>query len=374
MTQTSKSKPAVPATSMAVDRAQNEDRSIKAILIATPVVAMIVLLLNQLFNAGQALSILGRPSFAIYITPIAMLVVFAVFMWRYLTEFYPKGNSADMYKRRLAVVADGISLGLVYMIVAGAITIWLERIFSNSFVGLKLDQYTSSLLIGVVIGIVTYSIIRLTRNISSKQIINVLALFLIGGVIVSMLTTKEPAWWEANFSTLGQATQEFTASYYIFNLTLILSGFALVVLARQVISDAKEVFTGGESGSKNKLRTVYVFMVVASLGLAGVGLFPYTPDTYKAFMHVLSAGLVAISFGVLIGLLRWLLPDASKSFLAISYIILASLVGSYILYARIGYLGLTAFELGCFAICFSWLYLFTQQVVNSKEYNKSERG
>ncbi len=374
MAQVKKSKLATPAGGTVVSKAQNEDRSIQAILIATPVVAMFVLVLNQLFNAGQALSILGRPSFAVYITPIAMALVFAVFMWRYLTSFYPKGNDTDVYKRRLTVVVDGISLGLVYMIVAGAITIWLERIFNNSFVGLRLDQYTSSLLIGLTIGIVAYTIIRLTRNISSKQTINVVALFLVGGVIVSMLTTKEPTWWEANFSTLGQATQQSTASYYIFNLTLILSGFALVVLARQVIADAKEVFVAGKNGSKNKLRTVYIFMIVASLGLAGVGLFPYTPNSYKAFMHVFSAGLVAISFGVLIGLLRWLLPSASKSFLTISYIILASLVGSYVLYARIGYLSLTAFELSCFAICFSWLYLFTQQVVNSKEYNKSERG
>lgn len=374
MAQSKTSKPVVHTNGATMDKVQNEDRSIRAILIATPVVAIIVLLLNQLFNDGRPLSILGRPSFAAYITPIAMLVVFAVFIHRYLTEYYPRGSSSDMYKRRLAVTADGISLGLVYMIVAGAITIWLERIFSNSFIGLKLDQYTSSMLIGLVVGIVAYSIIRITRHISSKQTINVLALFLVGGVIVSMLTTEEPSWWEANFSTLGQATQQFTASYYIFNLTLILSGFALVVLARQVIADAKEVFVGGPNGSKNKLRTVYVFMVIASLGLAGVGLFPYTPDSYKAFMHVFSAGLVAVSFGVLIGLLRWLLPSASKSFLAISYIILGSLVGSYILFTRVGYLGLTAFELGCFAICFSWLYLFTQQVVNTKEYNGTKRG
>ncbi len=374
MAQMTKSKPVLVNKKPTVSREQNEDRSIKALLIATPVVAMIVLFLNQIFNAGRALSILGRPSFAVYITPMAMLVVLAVFMWRYLSEFYPRGNQADIYKRRWAVVADGISLGLVYMIVAGAITIWLERIFNSSFVGLKLDQYTASVLIGLAIGIVAYSIIRLTRNISSKQTINVLALFLVGGVIVSMLTTKEPSWWEANFSTLGQATQRFTASYYVFNLTLILSGFALVVLARQVIADAKDVFRDSKAGSKHKLRTIYAFMVVASLGLAGVGLFPYTPGSYKAFMHVLSAGLVAISFGILIGLLRWLLPSASKSFLSISYIILASLVGSYILFARIGYLSLTAFELGCFAICFSWLYLFTQQVVNSKEYNRDERG
>jgi len=359
------------AVSTTADSRKTENNSLNLLLIATPVVAIIVLILNQLFNGGAALTITGRPSIALYVTPLIMLVVLAMFVWQYVRQFSPRRVDASMYRRRWVVTVDALSLGIVYMLAAGAISIWSARIFANSFIGLSLDQYTASFLIGLSVGIASYAMSRLTARISSKQTVNVIGLFLVGGVIVSMLTTQEPDWWQANFSTLGQATQKATASYYIFNLTLILSGFALVVLARQVIADAKEVFVSSKDSSKNRLRTVQVFMIIAALGLAGVGLFPYTPDSYKAFMHVFSAGLVAISFGVMIGLLKWLLPSASKQFMVLSYAILASLVGAYVLYARVGYLSLTSFELGCFGICFGWLYLFTQQVVTSKEYNRS---
>lgn len=343
-----------------------EDLALKAFMVLVPSVGLLALLIN-LATGQSSLPITGRPSMAIYISLLSGLLTLVIFIGLYRPA--TRINVTEEYLvtvKKPALIFDALSLGVVYSLIAIGLTIGLERIMAASFVGLRLDIYTASIIIGLACGLVAYAVVRVVAAIDSKQIVNVLAFFLVAGVTISMITTTDPLWWEANFSTLGQVTQQYTASFYAFNLTLILSAFAIIVLARHLYADMRILIQKGSMLGVSKVNAVKTIFVVAALGLAGVGFFPYKPDSFQATMHVFSAGLIAIAFGALMILLKWLLPGLSKSFMTISYVALTALGSAYILFTFVGYLSLTAFELSCFAICFGWLYLFTQQIVNTR--------
>lgn len=62
----------------------------------------------------------------------------------------------------------------------------------------------------------------------------VLALFLVSGVMTSMITADDFYWWEIYFSSLGGVQ---TFSGYAFNLTLIIAGMVTVALSDFVAAD-----------------------------------------------------------------------------------------------------------------------------------------
>jgi len=330
-----------------------EDQALKALMVVAPSVLALTLVVSGLMLGVSALPITGRPSMSIFISLSSSLIAFGLFL-----SLYPRAvaqaapNSYLVSAKRSVRWFDAVSLGIVYALIVFALTVLSARVMAASFEGLQFDIYTASVLVGIACGLVAYGVVRM-----------------VGGVTLSMLTAQDPLWWEANFSTLGQSTQRGTASFYAFNFTLIFSDLAIIVLARHLYADMQALMEQGSLLGVSKTNAVKTIFVVAALGLGGVGLFFYKPDSLQGTLHVISAGLVALAFGALMILLKWLLPGLSKPFMTISYIALAALVTAYVFFTFVGYLSLTAFELGCFGICFGWLYLFTQQIVGQGAIN-----
>ncbi len=344
-----------------------EDQALKALMVVAPGVFVVTLLISRFVLGVDTLPIIGRPSMSIFISLISSLLALGLFVALYSRAVSKTDPYSYLATARLPMRwFDALSLGIVYALIVFILTALAGRVMAASFEGLQFDIYTASILMGVTCGLVAYGVVRTVTNIDSRQIVSVLALFLVGGVTLSMLTAQNPLWWEANFSTLGQATQRGTASFYAFNLTLIFSALAIIVLARHLYADMQALMKEGSLIGVSRTNAVKTIFVVAALGLGGVGLFFYKPDSLQGTLHVFSAGLVALAFGALMILLKWLLPGLSHTFMTISYIALAALVGAYILYMVLGYLSLTAFELSCFGICFGWLYLFTQQIAQER--------
>lgn len=341
-----------------------EDQALRALMAVAPCVALITLAASSLVLNLDVLPIIGRPSMSIFISLFSSLIALGLFLALYplaIARATPESYLASA--KRSVRWFDAMSLGIVYSLIVFALTTLSARVLAASFEGLQFDIYTASVLVGLTCGLAAYAVVRIVSSINSQQIVNVLALFLVGGVTLSMLTAQDSLWWEANFSTLGQATQRGTASFYAFNLTLIFSALAIIVLARHLYADMQKLMEQGSLLGVSRTNAVKTIFIIAALGLGGVGLFFYRPDSLQGALHVVSAGLVALAFGALMVLLKWLLPGLSRPFMTISYIALASLVAAYVFFTFIGYLSLTAFELSCFGICFGWLYLFTQQIV-----------
>lgn len=346
---------------------KTENLSLKAFLYTVPSVMLLVLLVNKLWLHRDSLAIVGNPSMATFVTLLSGVLALILFVIFYFRGPLHDMQAAGVVKPRLFLRAlDAIGLGIAYTVIVVGLTIVAEAVISRSFKGLTLDIYTSSLLIGISVGVVAYFIVKLVSNITTKQIMNVLSFFLIGGVLFSMVTATDPLWWMSNFSSLGQSSERYTLSFYAFNLTLILSGYVIIILARHLYYDMKQLIDAHPKAANDRIDLVKIAFTVIALGLTGVGLFPYKPNALQGDLHVASAGFMLISFAVLMLALRWILPNISRPFLAVSYTALAGIAAMAIVYRFTDYLNVTAFELLGFVICFAWLYLFTQQIVSQR--------
>jgi len=299
----------------------------------------------------------GRPSLGFYAICSAPIYAFVLFAYIYYRSRNDEIVALGGVKK---ILSSGV-LALIYAITVAAITAVFMRLLNESFIGLQLDIHTSAILVGAWCGGVAYAITKLASHVSAIQLVNILSGFLIGGVLMSMITTKDPNWWLANFSTLGQVDQIRSISVYAFNMTLILSGFVMLVIGQYLVFSIQKTFPKKDPKRDRKIATLRSLFTIISLGLMGVGIFPYKAEPLRELLHNGSAGIMVFGFLILIGLLRWLLPQISKTFLTTSYITAAALVGALLLFFKVGYLSLTAFELACFAICFSWYYLFLKQ-------------
>jgi hypothetical protein len=80
-------------------------------------------------------------------------------------------------------------------------------------------------------------------------------------------------------------------------------------------------------------------------------------------MHIVHnhlAQMLVVWILLMIGAIRWLLPQAGSEFLLMSYSIAGGLVAVEILFEGLHYLSLTAFELIAFGLAFTWLILLLQ--------------
>jgi MFS family permease len=333
-----------------------EDLALQLLLVVWPLTSVIVILTASI-KGYALLAITGRPSIGFYAICAAPLYAFLLFGYIYYRSRNNEVVALSGYKK----VLSSVVLALIYAITVAFISAVFIRLLNESFIGLELDIYTSAALVGAWCGAVAYAITKLASRVTALQLVNILSGFLIGGVLMSMITTQDPDWWLANFSTLGQVDQIRSISVYAFNMTLILSGFVMLVIGQYLVFSIQKTFPKKDQKRELKIGTLRVLFTIISLGLMGVGFFPYKAEPLRELLHNGSAGIMVFGFLILIGLLRWLLPQISKTFLMTSYITAAALVAALVLFFKVGYLSLTAFELSCFAICFSWYYLFLKQ-------------
>jgi hypothetical protein len=160
-----------------------------------------------------------------------------------------------------------------------------------------------------------------------------------------------------HFSYLGMAQSDAARA---FNFTLIFSGLVMLALTENLFNALAPAFEGKDSGMRfNVIKGAFVFIAIA---LACVGIFPYEADTINATLHNLSAYGMVLGFLFLITTLRWTSPKLSPEFFILSYMMGGALIVCYALFAFVGYLNLTAFELLSFGISFAWLMLYLKNL------------
>ena len=101
--------------------------------------------------------------------------------------------------------------------------------------------------------------------------------------------------------------------------------------------------------------------------MACIGLFPNNPQ-FHILHDRISMWLVYLLL-ILIITVRWLLPEVTKEFLKVSYIIGAVMSIDYIVFKAFTYLSLTAFELIAFILAFGWVLLVLQYIENLVKNN-----
>jgi hypothetical membrane protein len=200
------------------------------------------------------------------------------------------------------------------------------------------------MLAGASAGLTAYVTYFSATHLDLQLLATVLAVFLVLGILASMLTASDPQWWKENLSALGM-TDDLSAR--AFNLTLIVAGILVTTLARYATKAIPTTHPRGVSSVRTCLIIVGIF-----LGMVGV--FPV--DEHFALHTGVASGMV-VAFTVLVIAVRWWVPGVSRTFLLLGYVFTLLIVVLSVFFA-VGYYTLTAVELVAGTVVFTWIILF----------------
>lgn len=248
-----------------------------------------------------------------------------------------------------------ITLTLAMSLILLATLAFFFKFFSNAFIGLRLDLYTTSILVGLITGLSSYTLAAAARDVSFSSITYTLIAMLFGGILFSMLTNGSPDWWQHNFSYLGT---EHAKNAIYFNFTLIFSGLIMLTLVDYLFSALNASFK-----KNRRLFCLRILFSLLSITLAGVGLFPNNPGWTHEVHYQIAQLLVTWILIMIVGI-KWFLPQASHEFIVISYSVGGLLILSDILFQKVNYLSLTGFEVTACGLVFFWLIMLLLHLRN----------
>lgn len=245
----------------------------------------------------------------------------------------------------------------VAMIVA-ITSLALFWILGQMFKGLALDPYTAGALVFLSVAVIDYLIINLASTLSPGIITNLMTVEIVAGVSFSMITNSSKDWWRHNFSFLGTYANN---SSWQFNITLIFSGLLMMMLVDYLFVNLSQHYEGWGI----QVLRILLYALAATMG--AIGVFPNNPR-FHILHDRISMWLVYIIL-ILIVMVRWILPEVTKQFLRLSYIIGGVLAIDYLIFKLCNYLSLTAFELIAFILAFAWILLLLQYIENLVQNN-----
>lgn len=255
--------------------------------------------------------------------------------------------AADPHRtRRIGVldVIDIAALAFAHAVIALLGWTLAATIIEAGLIGAVVYPVPVLLLGGAAASVTAYVVFFSATHMDMALLAIVLALFLVLGVLTSMLTASDPQWWKENLSALGM-TDDLSAR--TFNLTLIVAGLLVTTLARYATRGIPTTRRGG-------VRAVRTCLVVVGVFLGLVGVFPV--DEFF-WVHTAVASGMAVAFGVLaFGLRRWI-PGVTRTFLALGYLFILVIIVLAVFFAT-GYYTLTAVELIAGILVFTWIILF----------------
>lgn len=220
----------------------------------------------------------------------------------------------------------------------------LAVILEQSFLGAEVFALPVLVLAGATAALTAYIAFYSATHMDLQLLAVVLAVFLVLGVVASMMTASDADWWKDNLSALGMSSN---ASSWAFNITIIVAGVLVTTLARYA---TRGVPTADEKG----MRWVRTLLVVVGVFLACVGIFHV--DAFFLVHNTVATGMVVAYAALVVMLPRWI-PGMPRAFYAVGWVFLAVTVVLGILFG-VGYYTLTAVELVAGILIFSWIVLF----------------
>ncbi len=313
-------------------------------------VASILFIIYNLYNSQRLIPLVGNMSTATFIMSIGLISGMINFTY----FFFKSKKGVIQINTKLISMRTYPTIVISFTIILFFILLVFFRFIGYLFDGIEFDIWTSAFINFVFVALINFAMVNIAFTLTTKTILNALMYTIIGGVMIAMATNSELQWWQYNFSFLG--TPEANNSWN-FNITLIFSALLMIALV-----DFQFVNLGQVVEPTKKLLALRILLILTAVSLAGVGLFPYNDNPIFQAIHNRTAENLVYLIIILIIAVRWLLPNVSKDFLKLSYIIGATLFVLNILFQGIGYLSLTAFELFAFIFAFTWLFLLFQEI------------
>lgn len=319
----------------------SSERSLETLSLGIAAAAFVVVALVALVAFGfQAAPISGPDSVGQFAAIASAVVAFlAVIAGRWLLhERGPHGrlHALDYF--------DIVALAIAHAVIALLGWTLLAVILEQAFIGAEVFALPVLILAGATAAMSGYLAFFSATHMDLQLLASVLAVFLVLGVLASMLTASDPTWWKDNLSALGMTTN---VSALAFNLTLIVAGFLVTTLARYA---TRGIPTSNPVG----IGRVRVCLVVVGVFLALVGVFPV--NLFFAIHTGVASGMV-VAYGVLvIALPRWI-TGMPRAFVLVGWLFLAITLLLAVFFF-VGYYTLTAVELVAGILVFTWIILF----------------
>lgn len=319
----------------------SSERSMESLSIGIAAVAFAVVALIALLAFGAQPAPISGPGSIGQFAAIASAVValLAVIGGRWLVhERGPHG------RLRFLDYLDVLALGIAHAVIALLGWTLLAVILEQAFIGAEVFALPVLVLAGATAAATAYLAFFSATHMDLQLLASVLAVFLVLGVLASMLTASDPNWWKDNLSALGMTTN---VSALAFNLTLIVAGFLVTTLARYATH-------GIPTSNPVGVGRVRVCLIVVGVFLALVGVFPV--NLFFGIHTGVASGMV-VAYGVLvIGLPRWI-TGMPRVFVLLGWLFLGVTLVLAVLFF-IGYYTLTAVELVAGILVFTWIVLF----------------
>lgn len=326
-------------------------------------VAALVLgfLVGTLFVGGRSMPISGPDSLGTHVAFISAVFAAIVFAVGYLLPSPGASQRQRPERSTWRLVLNIVALALAHAAIALLLMVGLSLVLAQAFIGAEVFAFSSALIIGIGAALVSYTSYLSASGMTTSRIATVLAVFLVLGVITSMLSTTDPLWWQKNISALGIGNNLSSAT---FNLTLLVAGAIITAIASYL---AAELATGHlasaprEADDRREHTRIEVLrwsLVVMGVFLACVGIFPV--DWVVWVHNTFATGLLVI-FGGLVIAIRWIVPRLPIVFVLVGYGFLVVVVGAATMFF-LGIYNLTAVEIIGFALIFTWLILLIRNI------------
>ncbi|MFF2372225.1 DUF998 domain-containing protein [Agromyces sp. NPDC058110] len=241
------------------------------------------------------------------------------------------------------VAALAIAHGIIALLGWLALSTVLELCFRDAVV----FSLPASALAGVALALSAYASFLSSVRMTPMLLSLVLAVFLVVGVLASMLSASDEHWWQENLSALGM-TDDISA--LAFNLTLAIAGAIVTIVARY----ATAALPATDPVDRKGRNSVRLLLILIGIFLACVGIF-HVDDFF--WVHNSVATGMAVCFAILVFRLPGLVRSIPRVFVLLGYVYVAVIVVVAVFFAT-GYYNLTAVELVAACLIFSWIIVF----------------
>ncbi|HEX5729902.1 DUF998 domain-containing protein [Microbacterium sp.] len=195
----------------------------------------------------------------------------------------------------------------------------------------------------------------LHQNTRSTQVGFLTAAVLVGGTLLSILTTPDPLWWHLHFSRLGTFA---VFSGYLFNSTLIATGVGVVLFGWRLRVEMVRHAGTAVLTSRRSATLIPILVVLIGIHLSFVGVIPQNTNE---FLHDRASTGAVFSFTAILLSSRWMLRGMHRGVARASRRVGLGLVIAVTVYIS-GFINLAAFELVGFSLIFFWLLFFARNL------------
>lgn len=263
----------------------------------------------------------------------------------------------DSWRRELPRakrVFDVLALTLGASMLSYLAIMAIASLFGLGFQGLTVDPLGGGVLAGAAAAATTYAGALAGSRVRSESVALLATMQLFIGTMASMVTSPDTSWWQLHFSQLGN---EGGAAGYRFNVSLILTGFVLTVLANYIGRDIESGLRARGAADPALVRTLSWLFAGIGICMAIAG---FVPDAENIAVHVGSASGMLVLFGVFVFMALRRIVRVPRDLAVFSLIVVVGIVVAVLLWIPFGYYNLTGTEFMAASLLFAWLMVFVR--------------